>query len=141
MPAVKSSAAIAKKWADVTPLRSGDYEQGVKSPRRSWEQATSEAAGNYEQGVTAAIQGGRFASGVARAGDEKWRRGAVEKGARRWGPGVQAGQADYAQGFEPYRQVIEGTNLPPRFAKGDPRNLERVRAMSQALHEAKVRQS
>lgn len=137
MPAVKSSAQIAEKWARVTPQRAQDFEQGVRNPRRSWAQATAAAADAQAEGVQQAIAEGRFQRGVERAGDEKWRNNTVEKGVRRWGPGVQVAQQDFQQGFEPFRQVIEQTTLPPRFPKGDPRNLERVSAITTALHRAK----
>ena len=45
---------------------------------------------------------------------------------------------EYAKGFAPYHDVIEKTELPPRYAKGDERNYERVKAIGQALHKAKL---
>lgn len=137
MPAVKSSSAIAQKWARVTPQRTQDFEEGVRNPRKSWEEGAAEAASAQAEGVQQAINEGRFEKGVRKAGNEKWQRKTIEKGVRRWGPGVQVAQNDFESGFAPYRQVIESTTLPPRFAKGDPRNLERVAAMATALHEAK----
>lgn len=138
MTAIKSAAQIAQKWARVTPQRTADYEQGVRSPRKSWAEATGNAVQAYEQGIQESISKGRFAAGVAAAGDEKWKKKTIEKGVRRWGPGVQVAQSDFEAGFAPYRQVIEGVELPPRYPKGDPRNLERVAAITSALHAAKV---
>ena len=45
----------------------------------------------------------------------------------------------YAAGFAPYRDAIERVTLPPRYARRDPRNLERVKAVVNALVEAKNR--
>ena len=138
MAAIKSMAAIAAKWGRVTPGRSADYEEGVRSPRKDWATAAANASGAWEEGVTQAASEGRFASGVREAGSEKWQRKAVEVGAQRWGPGVRAAQDDYASGFGKFRDVIERTPLPPRYPKGDPRNIERVRAIAEALHNAKM---
>ena len=49
-------------------------------------------------------------------------------------------QADYEKGFQPYRDAIEKTTLPARFARRDPRNLERVRAQVNAVIAEKQRQ-
>jgi len=138
MPDIKSSSAIAEKWSRVTPQRTADYEQGVKNPRTSWKDATKAAAQAQAEGVQKAIAEKRFEKGVDKAGDEAWQRGATEKGAMRWGPGVQIAGEAYAEGFQPFADTIKSTKLPPRYPKGDPRNLERTKAMAAALHAKKV---
>jgi hypothetical protein len=137
MPAVKPISHIAEKWARVTPQRATDYEAGIQAPRRDWAQATVAATERYAAGVQSAIQNKLFSKGVQKAGSEKWKRKATEVGPRRFSEGVQVAAPDYEKGFAPYRDVIEKTQLPPRFAKGDPRNIDRVRAMAMALAEAK----
>lgn len=138
MPAIRDISSIAKKWADVTPGRSAQYESGVKSPKESWSQRATEAKDAYEAGIQDSISRGAREDGIQKAGDSKWQRGAVTKGVARFGPGVRAAQQDYNQGFAPYQAVISGTSLPPRGPKGDPRNYDRARAMGEALHSAKV---
>lgn len=138
MPAVRSLADISKKWASVTPQRAPQYEAGVKNPKKDWASETAKANDSWKSGVQAAVAANRFQSGVNKAGTEKWKRGAVEKGTARFGPGVQAAQGDYEKGFAPYRDIIERTTLPPRFARRDPRNLERVRVIATALGQAKA---
>ena len=138
MPEVKSASEIAGKWARVTPQRTADYEDGVKNPKRDWEQATIEAADRQAEGVQKAIQEDRFAKGVAKAGTSKWQKGATQKGPQRWSQGVQLGEDEYEKGFAPFRDVIEQTDLPPRFPAGDPRNIERVQTMAAALHKRRV---
>jgi len=138
MADIKSLDKIGKKWTTVTPQRSEEYEEGVKNPRRSWAQATAEAEDAYADGVSNAVSEGRFAKGVADAGDSKWRDGAIKKGVRRWPEGVRLGGDNYRQGFAPYHSVIAGTTLPPRGPKGDPRNYDRVRAIGEALHNEKT---
>lgn len=139
MPAIKATSEIAEKWSRVTPQRTEDFEIGVKNPRRDWATQTKAAEGAYAQGVQTAIQEKRFGKGVDKAGTGKWQENTATKGVDRWGPGVQAGQDAYEAGFSPYANRIQSTKLPPRFPKGDPRNIERVRVMAAALRNQKVK--
>ncbi len=136
MPKVR--AGVSEKWARVTPGRVEDYRNGVENPRRDWKTATVAAAKNQAIGAQKAIAEHRFEKGVEKAGTAKWQSKAVEKGTQRFGPGVQAAQQDYATAIAPYLAVIESTTLPPRFPKGDPRNLLRVTAMAEALRKKKL---
>ena len=137
MPAVKPMNTISERWSRKASQATQDYAAGVRSPKRSWAEATAEAAEAQAAGVQAALANNSFEKGVARAGNEKWSRGATGKGTQRFGPGVQAAKGDYEKGFGPYRSVIEGVSLPPRGAKGDPRNYARTQAIGEALHGAK----
>lgn len=138
MAEIKSSGAIAEKWSRVTPQRNADYEAGVRQPGKDWANNTAAAEASYEGGVQNAIQQKRFGKGVKNAGTGKWQAKTLEKGTQRWGPGVSVAQADYEAGFAPYRDEIERTSLPPRYPKGDPRNIERVSKLAKALHAKKV---
>jgi len=139
MANIKSIATIAAKWATVTPGRSADYEAGVKDTSVDWAGPTAAAEDSWSQGVQAAAAEDRFSKGVTKAGTSKWRRKVVDVGISRWGAGVRAAQSDFQSGFGPYREVIAGVNLPPRMARGDPRNIDRVAIIAAALHNAKVR--
>ena len=138
MPKIRDPHEVSKKWARVTPERAEDYKLGVENPKKDWATETAASEANYETGVKAAISKKRFGKGVKKAGTEKWKKGAVEKGVERFGPGVEKAQAKYEEGFAPYREVIANTTLPPRYPKGDPRNIARVTAMAKALHEKKM---
>lgn len=137
MAFIRSIEQIAKKFATVTPGRSEDYRIGVENPRTDWATATANAENAYQDGVQKAITQKRFGKGVKAAGTASWQHGAITKGVSRWGPGVQLAQDKYARNFAPYRDVIERTQLPPRFARRDPRNLDRVKAIVGALSAAK----
>lgn len=139
MPAIKSATEIAEKWARVTPGRATDYEAGVKAPKKDWETMTLAAADAYKEGIQTAIAENRFERGVREAGTAKWQQKAVSVGTVRWGPGVAAARDAYEKGFAPYRDIIERIQLPPRRPKGDPGNIDRVRIVAMALHEAKVK--
>lgn len=133
MAYIRSVDQIAKKWAEVTPMRSADYAAGIANPRRSWSAAAKLAEGAYEEGVKKAIARKAFGKGVGKAGDEKWARKASTRGVANWGPGVAEAQGDYAAGFAPYQAAIAAVTLPPRYARRDPRNLARVKAVVDAL--------
>ncbi len=138
MPVTKSVGQSSDKWVRRAAQAAQDYKQGVQNPRTSWQEATLEGEANYESGVQEAIGRGAFGKGVSAAGNAKWQSKAASKGADRFGPGVQAGKSDYERGFAPFQSVLSGLSLPPRGAKGDPRNLDRVRAVAEALRAAKV---
>lgn len=137
MANIKDLARISKKYVDVASVSGAQYEDGVRNPRRDWMQATAAAEEAYKTGVTAAANAGRFGKGVRKAGTAKQQQGAIEKGVSRYGPGVTLAQGAFAEGFAPFHQVISGLKLPPRFAKRDPRNLQRVAAVATALGKAK----
>lgn len=138
MPAIKPTARVAEKWSRVTPQRTEDYRDGVESPRVDWATAAANAEDQYSAGVQAAIAQKRFGSGIKAAGTTKWKEKSLQKGPSRFAEGVSLGAADYEKGFSKFRDVIERTTLPPRGPKGDPRNVERVRAMAAALRAAKT---
>lgn len=133
MAEIRSMEKIAKKWATVTPGRVADYQAGVENPRRDWETATSAAEDSYQAGVTQAIAEKRFGKGVRKAGTDKWQRNALTKGVQRWGPGVAMAEQAYAAGYAPIRDAIERVNLPMRYSRRDPRNLNRVKAIVDAV--------
>lgn len=133
MAAIKSLDIIAKKWATITPLHSGDYAAGIANPRRSWATSAVAAEGSWGDGVTKAVAAHLFSKGVKKAGDEKWKRKASTRGVANWGPGVSDAMGDYSAGFAPYHSAIAACVLPPRYARRDPRNLARVKAIVDAM--------
>lgn len=135
---IKSAPEIAKKWADVTPARSAQWQAEVAAtPDGDWADAAVAAAPIWEQGVTEAAARGLFASGIE-ANRTKWKRKAIALGPARYGTGVRAAQQDMAAGFAPYRDVISAIELPPRGPRGSPGNYERVRVVGEALHSRRV---
>jgi len=138
MAEIRNLSKIREKWTRVTPMRSEDYKLGVQEPRRDWKTTTLAAKENHKQAMTAAAANDSFAKGVEKAGSAKWQEKSLQKGPGRFAEGVMTGGADYEKGFQPYADVIAKTQLPPRFPKGDPRNVDRVRAISSALRMAKT---
>ena len=135
---IKSAKDTATKWSRVTSGRSADFSAGVKAPKKSWSQNALAAEENYKSGVTQAAQDGRFGKGIKLAGDTKWQDKTVSVGVARWGGGVSAATGDFEKGFAPYADVIAKQTLTPRYPKGDPRNIDRVKQIADALHAAKI---
>lgn len=138
MAEIRSIDKIVSKWTRVTPGRQQDFQDGVASPRRDWGSETAAAEPRYVEAVTAAASEGRYGRGVTAVGTQKWKRKVTEVGVQRWGPGVRAGAQDYQTGFRPYAETIAATDPGPKFPAGDPRNIDRVRVLAQALHAKKV---
>jgi len=140
MVATKSVKDIAKKWGDVTPGRASYYEAGVKAPSKDWAESTAKGEDAYESGITEAISQKRFSKGVRQAGTPAWQTGSIEKGISRYGPGVRASIDKYEQNVAPFIEELGRITLPQRGARGDPRNLERVARIADALHKKRLEQ-
>lgn len=139
MAQIKSLDRIVKKWQSVTPQRTAEYQDGIQNPRADWQQQTVNATANYEKGIQASIANKSFAKGVAKRGTAGWQQKTLAKGPIRWAQGVQVSASDYQEGFAKYHAVLSSLTLPPRGAKGDPANIQRVAAVANALHNAKVK--
>jgi len=129
MTAIRPIEQIAAKWATVTPQRTGEYQAGAETPLRDWKQATAAAAPSYVAGMQASLQEQRWNKAVNKATTDRWKQGVLSKGVSRWGQGVQLAAPDFNSKFAPFVAAIRGLNLPPRFARRDPRNLDRVKAV------------
>ena len=138
MAEIKSLSAIRDKWTRVTPGRTEDYKLGIRNPKRDWEQETLAAKANWKAGVDAAAAKDLFGKGVSKAGTKKWQEKALKKGPGRFAEGVYIAGDDYEKGFAPFREAIARVDLGPRFPRRDPRNLERVRRVVEALIEEKI---
>lgn len=138
MAEIKSMAAIRDKWTRVTPGRVDDYKLGIQNPKRDWEMETIAAQETWKAGVDAAAAKGLFGKGVTNAGTKKWQDKALKLGPGRFAEGVYIAGPDYEKGFAPFREAIARVDLGPRFPRRDPRNLERVKKIVDALVIEKV---
>jgi hypothetical protein len=119
-------------------MRQEDYKEGVMNPRTPWAAGAKAAEDRYKAGVTEAANRGAFGKGVTAAGDQKWQQKALAKGPSRFAEGVAISAPDYQAAVQPYLDTIQATALPPRYAKGDPRNVQRVAVLSAALRKRKT---
>lgn len=133
MAEIKSLATIRDKWTRVTPGRTEDYKLGVTNPKRDWATEAGAAKDNWKAGIDAAAGKNMFQKGVEKAGSKKWQGKALAKGPGRFAEGVYLAGADYEKGFAPFRDAIANTDIGPRFPRRDPRNIERVKRVVDAL--------
>jgi len=129
---------IVEKWKNRATAAGPDYTFGVQNPLNDWATQAQAAADAWRAGVTDAAGRDAYRKGVARTGTQKWQRKAVELGSRRYPEGVAAGAQDYKAEFAPYYDALSKIELPPRGARGDPKNLERVRVIMQTLRAVKT---
>ncbi|KKN08756.1 hypothetical protein LCGC14_1053490 [marine sediment metagenome] len=135
---IKSLNAIRDKWTRVTPMRTEDYKIGIKNPRRDWAEETAAAEGNWKAGIDAAASKKLFSKGVVAAGTKKWQEKALQKGPGRFAEGVSLAGPDFESGFKRYHAAIASADLGPRFPRRDPRNLNRVKVVVDALIKEKL---
>jgi hypothetical protein len=138
MAEIKDTSRIAAKWARVAPQRQQDYADGVNQPRRDWAAAAAAAQDTHTAAMQRAATNKSFSKGVRSAGTAKWQSRAAAKGPNRFAEGVAIAQPDYQAAVQPYFDTIARTTLPPRFPKGDPRNLERTKVIAAALSAKKM---
>ena len=138
MAEIRPLSDIRDKWTRVTPGRTEDYKLGVQHPRRDWKDETLAAKANWKAGIDAAAGKDLFAKGVSRAGTKKWQDKALKKGPGRFAEGVYIAGPDYEAGFKPYHEAIARVDLGPRFPRRDPRNIERVKRVVEALIKTKL---
>lgn len=138
MAEIKSMSAIRDKWTRVTPGRVDDFKLGIQNPKRDWEAETAAAKDTWKAGVDQAAAKDLFAKGVAKAGTKKWQDKALKVGPGRFAEGVFIAGPDYEKGFAPFRNAIAAVDLGPRFPRRDPRNLERVKRVVDALIAEKI---
>ncbi len=139
MPKIRSIGKIAEKYGRVTPAKGPELKAGLMDPKKIWVDEAAASGEAWKGGVEGAIARDGFVKGVVEAGQAAYLDPALKLGVPRYRSGVEFGIPKYKGKFGPYRDVIEGTTLPPRGPVGDPANIERVRVMAAALHEAKVR--
>lgn len=136
---VKDLGLAAKKYSVNAQAGSSNYASGVQA-NQSWATNTEAAAPTWSAGVQAAASSGRFAKGVAKAGQQKWQSNAVQKGQARYQTAVGSSQAqqNWQAGFQPYATIISGIPMAPRGVRGSPGNYQIVQTIGSALHAAKV---
>ncbi|MGR3319638.1 MAG: hypothetical protein ACUZ8O_14315 [Candidatus Anammoxibacter sp.] len=133
MAAIKELADASDKWVRRASVAGPDYIKGITNPRRPWAESSIKAEASYKQAVTDAANKGRFSRGVKLAGEEKWKRNALQKGPGRFAEGVAVAKQDWEDGFKPFREAIAALELPPRGPKGSPQNIQRVAVIATTL--------
>ena len=135
---VPTAEAVAKKWAEVTPQRSGYYEEGVKTAGSDWLKGATDGAAAFKAAISAGNIQQMYTGGVKRAGSEKYQRKASGVGKDRFGPGVTAAQADMQSGMAPMLSAIAAVDKPARFPRGNVANQQRSVVYQVALNKTRL---
>ena len=138
MPQTKGVTRTVTKWKDRVAVAGGEYKAGIASPKTPWSQGAAQGAQAWSEGVTAAVGRGAFAAGVAKAGDAKWRAASDQLGSARYSQGVAFGAPYFTSGIQGVLSTIESVSLGPKGAAGAAQNYQRVQAIGDALHAAKL---
>ncbi len=135
---VKSAADIATKWATVTPQRSADYQAGASNAGAKQNANAIAAAAAYQNAVSSGQNKAMFVGGLKKAGGDKYNRKVASVGVQRFGPGVQAAQADMATGMAPFVETIASITPPARAPRGDVSNQQRSVVYQVALNKKRL---
>ena len=135
---VASASDAAQVWVDGARARAGRYGTNAPAAAQDWATNSAAAAPVFKSAVSAANIDKMYAGGVAKAGAAKYQRKTAGVGKDRYPAGVAAAQSDYASGVSPYLDTIKGLTLPTKKVRGDPANLDRVKAIAVALNQKRV---
>ncbi len=138
MAIIRDVNSIVQKWVRVAPGRTEDYKAGVTNPKKDWHTETVAAAERWQNGIQQAIADKSYERGVAATPTAKWQAKASGVGTARWQQGIGMASDNYAAGMTKVVDTIAKVKLPPRYPKGDPRNIERVVAITTALRAMKL---
>ena len=138
MVKTKGLERTTDKWIRRARVARPDYESGIKAPKVAWSTAAAAAKDVYREAITSPQVPELFAAGIRRAGDAKWSKMALEKGAERYARGVELGEDYYKSVMTDVLGTIERTTLPERGPAGSEKNYERVKKLGMALRAWKL---
>lgn len=138
MVKIKPIDKVQSKFAEEVGRAGPEYEYGVRNPKADWATEAAGAEPRWIEGVTDAGRRKLYSAGVRKTGTPGWQTGAVEKGVSVYPSRASAAAPKFGTEFGKYHGIIARTDIGPRFAAGDPRNLDRVRKITEALHKGKI---
>ena len=121
-----SPQEIASKWSARASAAQGDYAAGVERTTDDPGRAAAAAADKWQANVTSAKD--RYRARVGAVSAAEWKRATVEKGAPRYGTGVQQAQDKFGQFMSEFAPHLEGVTA-------------RVKAMPSTTLEQRIERS
>lgn len=135
---MKSAQEVAQKYANRSASASGDYVDGAKKTSKDQSARAIASKEIYKQSLQESFTSDRYAKGLQKAGTQKWKEGVERKGQSRYAEGVSAGVNDYVTESSQYDSARSAADNMPRGLKGSAQNLNRVKAVVDALRAKKV---
>lgn len=134
---MKTAQESASKYASRSASASSDYVNGVQTSTKDQNQAAIAAADIHKQATMAALNDGRYAAGLRKAGRQSYIDGVTKKGGGRYGEGVADAAPKYATESARFDGARNAASSISRGIKGSPQNLQRVAAVVNAQIAAK----
>ncbi len=106
--ALPSAQDVAAKWASRAGAASTDYVQGAERTDKDPTALAINALPRAKQQYIAAIDSGKVAAGLRRAGKTGWLEGIRSKGAANYATGVSQAEGKVAAAFAPLLAYIGG---------------------------------
>lgn len=97
--ALPSAQEVAQKWAQRAGAAAQDYVTGAQRTDKDPTALAIAAIPRMRAQVLAAIDGGKVAAGLRRAGKQGWLDGITSKGSANYSAGVSAAQGKVEQAF------------------------------------------
>jgi hypothetical protein len=135
MVKMPSQAQIQQRYTSAIPIVSDRYKNGVEGTT-NWKQSAIDGQGLYVQKMQDMSVLNRRQSGLEKISETEWKQNALSKGVQRIGPGMTAGAAKQASGYEPVRKELEALTLAPRVADSNTNIDNRVKAVVAASKRA-----
>jgi hypothetical protein len=126
-----TQAQIQTRYTQAIPVVSERYKNGI-ADTTDWKAKAIDGQGLYVQKMQDSSVLARREAGLQKVTDADWKKNALDKGVSRIGPGMQAGAAKQASGYEPVRKALEGLTLTPRVADHRANIVNRVTAVVDA---------
>jgi len=135
---MKTAQQVAEKYASRASAASTDYVSGVETTTKDQAARAIASAEIHKQATIAALNEGRYAKGLQKAGNQAWKDGVRKKGGNRYGEGVSTASGKYAANSAAYDSARGAAASLPRGLKGSETNLARVKAVVSALRTVKA---
>lgn len=126
---------VTTKWQQRAAAATNEYRTGVQGAGQDWQTGVDNAEDDWVAGVNSAAGAHAYKNNVGgKAGHYVDK--AVNLGAGRYGPGVQAATGAFTTGMGKVLGVISGITLPGRGPTGS--NGGRATMVADILHQAKM---
>ena len=132
----KSLDATVKNYQAGISVAPQRYKDGVNKATNTIENAIA-AQALYEARIAESIANKSRVKGLQKTSTAEWKKQAIEKGAARIGPGMQAALPKYQKGMGENLAVIQGVTIAERTSDPMANIDNRVKPIAQALYDNK----
>ena len=135
---MKTAQESAQKFVDRASSASGLYKEGAEKTTKDQSARAIASKKLYQEGLTASFSRDSYAKGLQKSGKAGWLDGVVKKGADRYAGGISVSASKYATNSGRFDGARQAADNLPRGLKGSQTNLDRVKAVVNALRAVKV---